>query len=83
MWHFAGIYGLRNLHNPKSVPVLIKALDDPDLLTEYEALITLAEITHKGGDYGPGLGPFRTNPEKYIGLWKEWWETEGRSEYER
>lgn len=83
MWHFAGIYGLRNLHNPTSVPVLIKALDDPDLLTEYEALITLAEITHKGGDYGPGLGPFRTNPKKYIGLWKEWWETEGRSEYER
>jgi hypothetical protein len=81
LWHYAALYGLRNLRNPKSVPALVKALDDPDRMTEYEALITLAEITHKGGDYGPGVGLFKPDPEKYIGLWKRWWESEGKAEY--
>jgi hypothetical protein len=81
LWHSAALYGLRKLRNPKSVPALVKALDDPDRMTEYEALITLAEITHKGGDYGPGLGLFDPDPEKYIALWKQWWQTEGRAEY--
>jgi hypothetical protein len=81
IWHYGALHGLRNLHSPKSVPALVKALDDPDRMTEYAALITLAEITHKGGDYGPGLGLFDPDPDKYIALWKQWWETEGRGEY--
>jgi len=80
-WHFGAVHAMRNLHNPKSIPTLVKALDDPDRSTQYQALITLAEITHKGGDYGPGLGLFDPDPGKYIDLWKRWWESEGRAEY--
>jgi PBS lyase HEAT-like repeat len=80
-WHYGALYALRNLQDPQSVPALVKALDDPDREAEYQALITLALMTHKGGEYGPGIGPFDADPAKYIDLWKQWWETEGRSAY--
>lgn len=67
--------------NPVVIPFLVSALDDPDHVAAYIALIALAEMTKKGGEFGPGRGLYDQDPQKYIALWKHWWETEGRDEY--
>lgn len=71
----SAMFATRRLRDTSSVPFLIHKLDDSDRLVQYEAVITLAEITGKSGDFGPGMGPFEQNPEKYVWLWKDWWLT--------
>jgi hypothetical protein len=80
-WHAGALTALRKIRSPVVIPVLVSSLDDPDRLAAYIALITLAEMTKKGGEFGPGMGLYDQDPQRYIALWKHWWETEGRDEY--
>jgi hypothetical protein len=69
----AALLALRKVADPSTTGFLIKELDTNDPDSQYLALITLAEIYHKGGDFGPGIGTFEQDKEKYIGLWKNWY----------
>jgi hypothetical protein len=77
----AAMRGIRRLKAPESVAFLVQHLDDPGKHVSYLALITLAELTHKGREFGPGMGPFEKSPQKYRDLWHRWWETEGSKEF--
>lgn len=70
---FGAMEGLRNLKDLHSVPTLAARLDDEDVNVRYIAVITLAELFHKDGDYGPTMKTFEKNPSLYTTLWKEWW----------
>ncbi len=73
----SALEGVRHLHDPKSIPDLIKHLDDADSTLRYVALITLAEITGKYGEYAPSMKVFDENPARFITLWKIWWDATG------
>ena len=75
----AAMYALRHIASAKSAPVLIQRLDDPDRHVQYLAVITLAEIFDKSGDYGPNNEFFDKDPQQYIRRWKDWWNTEGKN----
>jgi hypothetical protein len=70
---------LRGMADPKSALTLIKHLDDANREIQYQSVITLNEIFGKNGDYGPSMILFDKNPEKYIALWKKWWDVEGHN----
>ena len=77
---FGAMTALRGIGNPKSAPVLIQRLDDPDSLIQYLAVITLAEIfDKKNADYAPAMPTFEQNRPKYVEAWKKWWVEEGQS----
>jgi hypothetical protein len=46
---------------------------------QYIAVITLAEIFAKEGDYAPSKRLYDKNPDLYIGLWKQWAKDTGRA----
>jgi HEAT repeat protein len=68
---------IRRMAGPGTAPFLIQRLDYPDREVQYEAVITLAEIFKKGGEYGPDVPTFEKNPESYVAVWKRWWSEEG------
>jgi hypothetical protein len=70
---FGAMSAIRHIRSPQSAAVLIQHLDDADHNIRYVAVIALAEIFQKYGDYAPGMGLFDKNPEKYVQLWKEWY----------
>jgi len=72
---------IRSLRAPRTMPFLVEQLDSNDPDVQYDALITLAEITNKGGDFGPTMDTFEKQPEKHIALWKKWWQDEGARRY--
>ena len=74
---FGAIDALRTMRSPSSAPVLIQRLDDSNNDIRYFALITLAEIFGKSGDYAPLMRQFHENPEKHVALWKDWWSQTG------
>lgn len=69
----AALHALGKVADLSTTSFLIKELDASDTNSQYIALITLAELHGKTGDYGPGLGQFQQDKEKYIQLWKEWY----------
>jgi hypothetical protein len=69
---FGAMNALRRLRDPLSIPVLIERLSDSDDNIRYLAVITLAEISGKTGDYAPSMYLFDKNPSFYVNLWKEW-----------
>ena len=71
---------IRAIKNKKSIPTLIKHLDDTDSMSRYIADISLSEILNM--NYPPYLGLFEKDEGKYISVWKTWWEAEGRAIYE-
>jgi HEAT repeat protein len=73
----AAMLGIRRLRDPKSVQFLIEQLSSSDPAVEYEAIITLAEMTSKGGQYGPARSVFDQDPMRYRMLWLDWWQAEG------
>jgi len=75
---FGALSAIRHIRSPESAPVLIQHLDDSDSNVRYVAVIALAEIFQKYGDYAPGMGLFDKNPDFYVRLWKNWWAQEGR-----
>lgn len=73
--------GVRKEKAANSVSFLVRHLNDSDADVSYLAVITLAEITDKGGDFGPGAPLFLKNPERYRKLWLDWWEQTGSRQY--
>jgi hypothetical protein len=71
---------IRLIKNTKSIPVLIKHLDDSNQIARYISAISLSEITKKNNM--PFMGDFEKDESRYIGVWKTWWEEEGRALYE-
>jgi HEAT repeat protein len=74
----AAMDAIRHIGSFKSAPVLVERLDDPNRIVQYSAVITLAELFDKSGDYGPNIELFGKDPQKYIRLWKQWWIDEGK-----
>jgi HEAT repeat protein len=68
----AALRAIRKIGDAGTTPFLIQELDSSDPICQYTALITLAEIHHKTGEYGPGLGSFESDKARYVKLWKEW-----------
>jgi hypothetical protein len=71
---------IRLIKNTKSIPVLIKHLDDSNQFARYVSAISLSEITKKNNM--PFMGDFEKDESKYLGVWKTWWEQEGRALYD-
>lgn len=65
---------IRRLRSPDTIPFLVTALDSDYDMVQYEALMTLSEITGKTGEFSPGKGLFDQNPVKYKGMWKDWYQ---------
>jgi len=70
------------------VPLLVKALSDPDLKVAYSAVMGLYRLEKgdkrfdlPGKDYAAGVELFREQPDRYIANWQEWWEAVGRDKY--
>lgn len=68
--------GIRRLATSQTLPFLINQLDASDTTVQFQAIMTLAEITGKTGEYGPGMNLFENNPAKYTSIWKKWWITD-------
>lgn len=68
---------IRKLRAPRTMSFLLEQMDSKDPEVQYTAVITLAEIADKGGEFGPAWDTFQSEPAKYIGLWKQWWREEG------
>lgn len=76
------VRALRQLNDPRSVPALVSALDDPDFYTRYDAAFTLATIEDKQNtDWINSLDGFRANEPMYLQRWKSWWRAEGSAKY--
>ncbi len=75
---FNAMVAIRRFHDPKTIPFLVAKLDSDDRDIQYEAVITLAEITGKEGDFAPGGGLFDQDPSKYKVLWKNWYKSQGK-----
>ena len=70
---------IRKLAARSSMSFLIQQLNAADPMVQYQALITLAEMNTKGGDYGPGLDQIRKRPSTLQATLGRWWEREGKS----
>jgi HEAT repeat protein len=77
------ILTLAKMKEKSAIPYLIKALDDGNQSIRYRAVIGLAEITDRYQDFAPAIDLFCQNEKQYVQLWKNWWENEGKAEYEK
>lgn len=74
----AAMIAIRGQGSPEAVPFLVGKLDSSDPQVAYEAVITLAEVTHQDAEMAPGMGPFLKNRLKYTELWKAWFQSQRR-----
>ena len=67
---------IHNIGNLTSAPTLIRRLCDrlcdSDSTIRYLAVISLAEIFHKTGDYKPSMAEFSMSPLFYANQWRVW-----------
>lgn len=76
------VRALRNLADPRSVPALVKRLDDPDFSIRYDAVYTLATIDGKlNSEWISAVDGYRLHEASYIARWKAWWQSEGQFKY--
>lgn len=66
------IQAMRNMNTKAAAPTLVKHLDDPDNNIRYSALMALAMLFDKRGEYVPGWPEFNQKPDYYAALWKAW-----------
>jgi hypothetical protein len=79
---YGAMQSLRKMKNVRSIPVIVRRLDDSDSTVQYLAVISLAEMVGKcDGDFAPTMYLFDNKPQYYTSLWKKWWEEEGKSRY--
>jgi hypothetical protein len=80
----AAAQSLRHIGDPSSARFLVRALDDGDHDVQYDAMMGLGALVRYSHDApdAPALGVFDTDPAKYLGAWKNWWETSGKRKYE-
>ena len=68
---------IRSIGDVSSAPTLIQRLSDSDSTVRYIAVISLAEILNRQGDYKPSRPEFRERPDFYTNEWQDWWAHEG------
>ena len=78
---FAALESIRKIRSPRSAKTLVERLEDPNTDVRFLAVITLAEIFSKDGDYSPTMEMFDKNPDSYTIRWKNWWAEEGQYLY--
>lgn len=65
---------VRGMKSPQGAPILIQLLDDSNRDVQWLAVVGLADIFGRQGDYAnPGGDAFFKNPSYYTNLWKSWW----------
>jgi len=69
---FGSMLGLRSIRDPRSTAALARRLDDPDSDIRFIAVMTLAEMYQKSGDFAPSSPAFDSNPRRYTDLWRGW-----------
>jgi hypothetical protein len=74
---YASLRALRKLADTATTGFFIHELDSPDSDVQYLAVISLAEIYKKTGDFAPGMGLFEQNKGKYVQTWKAWYKDGG------
>jgi hypothetical protein len=79
-------YAVRQMHDPSSVPYLIRLLGDSSSETRIQAIRGIQEIVKPGvaGDsWVPGIREDGTkvSEEEVIARWQSWWQSEGKAEY--
>ena len=62
---------------PQAAATLAQRLDDTDRDIQFQAVLALAEIYHKTGEYAPTTPLFDLNPQRYTDLWKTWLQESG------
>lgn len=74
------VSALRYIAVPRSVPILVRKLDDPNQDVRYDAVMGLATIEHKGEGWSNDFENYRKSESAYLKLWKTWWATIGKDE---
>lgn len=81
-------YALRHIDSDQVVPILVGALDSPNLKVAYNAMMGLyrleksdKNVTLPGSDYAPGVDIFLSSPTSYLNNWRNWWTKTGRVKY--
>jgi HEAT repeats len=62
---------LRNMHDPKAVKPLSRALFDSDQQVRYYAVVGLGETTGQN-EWTPSIANFDKNEKKFLDHWREW-----------
>jgi hypothetical protein len=75
---WAAATALRQLHDPRAIPDLVAALDNPEQAVRYQAVMGLAELV-PDVDAGPSWPRFQQNEAEYLQRWKRWWQTQSGS----
>ncbi|HET6978986.1 MAG TPA: HEAT repeat domain-containing protein [Pyrinomonadaceae bacterium] len=65
------IMALRQMHVMDAVDGLVIALGDHSREVRYESVIGLSELTRQN-EWGPAIGSFEKDEQKYLDHWKEW-----------
>jgi hypothetical protein len=62
---------LRRAHSPETLPLLVRALDDPDVEVAFNGVMGFVEATGER-ELGPSLPAFIEDREQYVSYWKQW-----------
>lgn len=79
--HFYTLNIWSRLRDPKRVPDLMAALDDPSASIRGMAILALARTVRKYQEYAPALDVPQEAQDRAVALWKAWWEQEGKAKY--
>ncbi len=71
----AAAKALRGMSDPSSASFLVRALADSDADVQYDAVMALAAIAGASAENAPARDIFDQDPSKYVGYWKNWWQT--------
>lgn len=77
---------LGQIKSPTTAEVVLHHLDDSNPALQFKSLSVLKRIVDDGGEigspkYSPSKADFDKDPSYYTGLWKEWWQKEGRARF--
>ena len=76
---------LGQIKSPATAEVVLHHLDDPDPNLQYKSLSVFSKIVDRGEARGPEYSPskpdFDKDPAYYTGLWKVWWEKQGKANF--
>lgn len=73
----AAMNTIRESMSAQSMPFLASMLYSSDSQIQYDAVISLAELTTAPSDYAPFLPRFNRDPDRYLNYWKEWTKQRG------
>lgn len=68
------LQAFRELKDKRAIPYAAKLLDDPDQDVRYIAMMTICEQIRPGGAGCPSTILFDPHEDKYLNVWKKWWQ---------